>query len=69
MCSHCRSDFSKRVWDPADPMARLVHDAYMFPHGRPGYSGATVEDVMAAKLRCPFCSAPVAGVQVVTSLG
>jgi hypothetical protein len=56
MCVHCGEDLSEVVYTD-----KALHDGYLYPHGRAGYSGVTQEKVWAAQARCEFCR-PVVGV-------
>lgn len=56
MCIHCRQDMSLHVYGSAD---RAVHDGSLFPHGRIGYRGVTIEAVQAAQDACQFCNHPL----------
>lgn len=49
-CFHCERNMSKYVHVHGD-----LHDMFLFPHGKPGCSGVTEEDVLAAEKKCQFC--------------
>lgn len=51
MCVHCGTGMTQFVHRD-----KASHDLWLFPHGRPGYSGVTPEMVAAAKARCEYCT-------------
>jgi hypothetical protein len=50
MCRHCSRDMTKQVYTD-----KSFHDAWLFPHGRVGYSDVTHEQVAEARAKCRFC--------------